>query len=77
MTPHLLNYVTDLIAPSSSVTAPCGRTPLTLAQRDQIVPLMVDVALYGTAAGFFPRRTTWRQDRHAKSATARRTPTTG
>jgi len=55
MTPHLLNYVTG---PDGTIIKrykpTVWKTPLTPAQSSQIIPLMVNVALFGTAAGYFP-----------------------
>jgi peptidoglycan glycosyltransferase len=55
MTPHLLNYVTG---PDGTIVKrykpTVWKTPLTSAQAGQIVPLMVNVALFGTAQGVFP-----------------------
>ncbi|HVA70219.1 MAG TPA: penicillin-binding transpeptidase domain-containing protein [Acidimicrobiales bacterium] len=55
MTPHLLNYVTG---PDGTIVKrykpTVWKNPLTAAQAGQIVPLMVNVALYGTAYGVFP-----------------------
>jgi peptidoglycan glycosyltransferase len=67
MTPHLLNYVTG---PDGTVIdrykPTVWKTPLTAAQAGQIVPLMVDVAKYGTAYGVFPAA----DDVAAKTGTA-------
>ncbi|MHB1087253.1 MAG: penicillin-binding transpeptidase domain-containing protein [Acidimicrobiales bacterium] len=55
MTPHLMNYITG---PDGSIVKrykpTVWKTPLTPSQAAQIVPLMVNVAKYGTAAGVFP-----------------------
>jgi peptidoglycan glycosyltransferase len=55
MTPHFLNYVTG---PDGTIVKrykpTVWKTPLTALQAGQIVPLMVNVALYGTAGGVFP-----------------------
>jgi peptidoglycan glycosyltransferase len=55
MTPHFLNTV---IGPDGKIVrrykASVWKRPLTAAEAAQIVPLMVDVAQYGTAAGVFP-----------------------
>ncbi|HUX04274.1 MAG TPA: penicillin-binding transpeptidase domain-containing protein [Acidimicrobiales bacterium] len=55
MSPHFLAYVSS---PEGTVVKRYVPTawqhPLTPAQAGQIVPLMVDVAKYGTAAGWFP-----------------------
>lgn len=52
MTPHLMDYIT---APDGTVVTrykdSVWKTPLTSTQAAQIVPLMHDVVLYGTAAG--------------------------
>ncbi len=55
MTPHLMKFVTgpDGIVIKRYSPTP-WKTPLTPAQAAQIVPLMVNVARYGTAAGIFP-----------------------
>jgi peptidoglycan glycosyltransferase len=67
MTPHLMNYVTG---PDGTIIKrykpTVWKTPLTAAQAGQIVPLMVDVALYGTAYGVFPTA----DDVAAKTGTA-------
>jgi len=67
MTPHLLNYVTG---PDGTVVdrykPTAWKTPLTPAQAAQIVPLMVNVAKYGTAYGVFPAS----EDAAAKTGTA-------
>lgn len=67
MTPHLLNYVAG--PDGSTVTRyrdKAWKTPLTKSQAAQIVPLMQDVARYGTAAGVFP---SW-ADAGAKTGTS-------
>jgi peptidoglycan glycosyltransferase len=55
MTPHLLNYVTG---PDGTIIhrykPTVWKTPLTSAQANQIIPLMENVAKFGTAAGVFP-----------------------
>jgi peptidoglycan glycosyltransferase len=55
MTPHLMDYVTG---PDGTIVKrykpTVWKTPLTAAQAGQIVPWMVNVALFGTAAGYFP-----------------------
>ena len=55
MTPHLMSYVTG---PDGSIvkryTPTVWKTPLSAIQAAQIVPLMVNVARFGTAAGVFP-----------------------
>ncbi len=55
MVPHLLKEITG---PNGAVVSRfkdrVWKTPLSAAQAAQIVPLMVDVAKYGTAAGIFP-----------------------
>jgi penicillin-binding protein A len=55
MVPHLLKEITG---PGGKVVAryrdKVWKTPLTGSQAAQIVPLMEDVAKYGTAAGIFP-----------------------
>ena len=67
MTPHLLNYVSG--PDGSTVTRyrdKSWKTPLTTSQAARIVPLMQDVARYGTAAGVFP---SW-ADAGAKTGTS-------
>ena len=55
MTPHLMS---EIIGPDGQMVrrykASVWQHPLTAAQAAQIVPLMVNVAKYGTAAGVFP-----------------------
>ena len=55
MTPHLMSYVTG---PDGSIVKrykpTVWKTPLSALQAAEIVPLMVNVARYGTAAGLFP-----------------------
>ena len=67
MTPHFLNYVTG---PDGTVVdrykPTPWKTPLTPAQAAQIVPLMVNVAKFGTAYGVFPAN----EDVAAKTGTA-------
>ena len=67
MTPHLLNYVSG---PDGTTVLryqdKAWKTPLTAAQAARIVPLMQDVARYGTAAGTFPPWT----DAGAKTGTS-------
>jgi peptidoglycan glycosyltransferase len=67
MTPHLLNYVTS---PDGTITKrytpSVWETPLTSTETEQITPLMVNVAKYGTAAGIFPAS----DDVAAKTGTA-------
>ena len=67
MTPHLLNYVTG---PDGSIVKrykpTIWKTPLTPSQAGQIIPLMVNVAKFGTAAGIFPAA----DDVGAKTGTA-------
>jgi peptidoglycan glycosyltransferase len=67
MTPHLLNYVTG---PDGTIVKRykpnVWKTPLTPAQAGQIIPLMVNVALFGTAYGVFPAA----DDVAAKTGTA-------
>ncbi|MDE3083381.1 MAG: hypothetical protein KGJ39_08195 [Acidobacteriota bacterium] len=54
MTPHLLDYIT---APDGTIVSrfkdSVWKQPLSPAQAARILPLMVDVARYGTAAGWF------------------------
>lgn len=54
MTPHLLDYIT---APDGTIVTrfkdSIWKQPLSSAQAARILPLMVDVAKYGTAAGIF------------------------
>jgi peptidoglycan glycosyltransferase len=67
MTPHLLKYVTGpegVIVKRYKPTV--WKTPLTQPQAAQIVPLMVNVAKFGTAAGYFPAA----DDVAAKTGTA-------
>jgi peptidoglycan glycosyltransferase len=67
MTPHFLNYVTG---PEGTIVKrykpTVWKTPLTPSQAAQIVPLMVNVAKYGTAEGVFPAS----EDVAAKTGTA-------
>ena len=67
MTPHLLKYVSG---PDGSIVKrykpTVWKTPLTSEQAAQIVPMMVNVAKYGTAAGYFPAA----DDVGAKTGTA-------
>ncbi len=55
MTPHLMNYITG---PDGTIVKryvpTVWKTPLTRAQANIIIPLMVNVARFGTAAGVFP-----------------------
>ena len=55
MTPHLMNYITG---PDGTIVKrykpTVWKTPLTRAQANVIIPLMVNVARFGTAAGVFP-----------------------
>ena len=55
MTPHFLNFVSG---PDGSIikryVPSVWKTPLTSHQAGEIVPLMVNVAKFGTAAGVFP-----------------------
>ena len=54
MTPHLMDYIT---APDGTIVTrykdSVWKQPLSPAQAARILPLMVDVAKYGTAAGWF------------------------
>ena len=67
MTPHLMAYIT---APDGAIVKryqpKAWLHPLTSAQASKIVPLMVDVARYGTAYGVFPAA----DDVGAKTGTA-------
>lgn len=55
MTPHLMNFISG---PDGTIVKryknTVWKTPLTAAQAAQIVPLMVNVAKFGTAYGIFP-----------------------
>ena len=65
MTPHLMDYITG---PDGTIVSRFKDTiwkrPLSSAQAARILPLMVDVARYGTAAGWFLAADEVRQDRH-------------
>jgi len=67
MTPHFLDYVSS---PDGSIVKrykpSVWKTPLTGEQAAQVVPLMVNVAKFGTAAGVFPAA----DDVGAKTGTA-------
>jgi len=54
MTPHLLNDVTSPLGTVLTKYVPVvWKHPMTAAQAGQIIPLMVNVVKYGTAAGLF------------------------
>ena len=54
MTPHLMSSITGPLGNALVTYKPSvWKTPLTKSQAGQIVPLMVNVVRYGTAAGLF------------------------
>jgi len=67
MTPHLLSSITDPLGKTIQAYTPSvWKSPLTKHQASEIVPLMVNVARYGTAAGIFSPQ----DDVGAKTGTA-------